>query len=535
MSALLQKSLPLDTRGWLEAQLQRGGDEESLMRAITALCREDSNHAWDILSQLDQFYRRRRISEPVFRAVKRRTEQLALNVRATMHREVRAPVDLPQLLRGRYELMEPLGHGDHGTVYRALDRLRADLPSAEQYVAIKLLRSTDTASSLQLTQLLRECHQAQSLSHPNIVRIYDVDRDHNQAFLVMELLQGMSLQRLLQELPAHKLPVAQALAVIRDVGAAVAYAHSRQMIHGDLQPQNVMIDFDSTLRVLNFGRLSDPADDLHALGCIAYELLAGEHPFGGHLAADAQPLTTRPRRPGGLTRRQWHALRSALAWEHARRPPSVAAWLGQMQLEQAAPRLAPLSVLLQTFAARGARAVRWVLAGVAGLVALTAVGVWGSRPEMRKELANLPAVVPMAATAGTVPTPVTAPRLVVEPTILMAAPVPPNIQLADALILVAEDAAAAQITVHRSGDLHGDINFSWWTEPGTAQPGTDYVADGPQRAQIPDGAESAQLFVPLIKDSTLQGDVEFYVQIGSPAGAALGETTRGMVRILRGQ
>jgi hypothetical protein len=65
--------MPLDTRGWLEAQLQRGGDEESLLRAITALCREDANHAWDILSQLDQFYRRQRISEPMFRAVKRRT------------------------------------------------------------------------------------------------------------------------------------------------------------------------------------------------------------------------------------------------------------------------------------------------------------------------------------------------------------------------------------------------------------------------------------------------------------------------------
>ena len=163
------------------------------------------------------------------------------------------PIGVGAVLRHRYELQELLGEGGLGAVYKALDRLRADLPPTEQHVAIKLLRDSGQASAGQLGELMRECRLAQSLSHPNIVRVYDVDRDGECAFLVMELLRGMSLRRLLQELPARRLRTADALAVIRDIGAAVAYSHSRHVIHGDLKPTNVMLDYDGTVRVLDFG------------------------------------------------------------------------------------------------------------------------------------------------------------------------------------------------------------------------------------------------------------------------------------------
>ena len=122
---------------------------------------------------------------------------------------------------------------------------------------------------------------------------------------------------------------------------------------------------------------------------------------------------------------------------------------------------------------------------------------------------------------------------VAEPVSVAAAP---TIQLAAENVLVAEDtAAAAQFTIRRSGNLRGDIDFAWWIEPGTAQPGIDYVTDGQQRARIPEGQESTTLFVPLIKDTALKGDAVFYVQIGSPTGARLSGTTRGTVHIMRGR
>jgi serine/threonine protein kinase len=561
--------LSIAQHNWLEAELQHGDDEESLMRAIAAECTRDPNRAWDILSQLDQLYRRKRIPEHLFHRVKQRTEKLALGTPAA------APSGRPRVLRSRFELMEQLGHGGSGSVYKALDRLRADLPSEEQYVAIKLLHDSGRANSQQLAEVLRECHHAQALSHPNIVHVYDVDRDRDQAFLIMELLQGMPLDRLLRELPAHRLPVPQALAVIRDAGAAVAYAHSRHVIHGDLKPQHVIIEFDSTLRVLDFGvsrhwrsepwisepsdrggspatppryascellrgEVPEPRDDLYALACIAYELIAGEHPFAGHTAVTARQHGLRAARPAGLTRQQWRALRSALSWERERRSPSVSAWLAQMQLDQAAERLTPLSTLLHATAPHRTASARWLLTGVAGIVMLAAVRIWGPRPDMRIDFPR------SQTTAQTVRLPAPAAATFVEPPTTNVAPeassaeppsatATPTIELATERILVPEGAVAAQITIRRSGSSRGDIGFLWWIEPGTARPGTDYIVDSPQHARISDGQESTTLFVPLIKDTTLRGDAEFYVHIGSPTGASLGGPMRGTVQIVRGR
>ena len=104
VSALPQQSSALDVHSWLEAELQRSGDEELLMKAIAALCRPDPERAWDILSLLDQFYRRKRIPEQLFQRVKRRTEQLALGTPAAIP-STAPPTGRPRVLRGRYELL----------------------------------------------------------------------------------------------------------------------------------------------------------------------------------------------------------------------------------------------------------------------------------------------------------------------------------------------------------------------------------------------------------------------------------------------
>jgi hypothetical protein len=265
-----------------------------------------------------------------------------------------------RILRDRYVLEDALGSGGMGTVYKALDRYRADLRDDGRHVAVKILH--DSVDGDDMTRLRREFFCAQALSHPNIVKVYELDRDDNVAFFTMELLEGKLLSALISE--AHPRAVSRTLAwtVIRDVGAALVYAHSRRVVHGDLKPQNIMVTDEGEVRILDFGASSDPtrdggdasaghpweltpayacsellqgkaaepADDLYALACIAYELLSGAHPFGGRSATDAIELGLTPTQPPTLTDRQWRSLRRGLAGNREDRTPSVLEWIADM-------------------------------------------------------------------------------------------------------------------------------------------------------------------------------------------------------------
>jgi serine/threonine protein kinase len=265
-----------------------------------------------------------------------------------------------RILRDRYVLEDALGSGGMGTVYKALDRYRADLRDEGRHVAVKILH--DSVDGDDMTRLRREFFCAQALSHPNIVKVYELDRDDDVAFFTMELLEGRLLSALISE--AHPRAVSRTLAwaVIRDVGAALVYAHSRRVVHGDLKPQNIMVTDEGEVRILDFGASSDPrrdrgdapaehsseltpayacsellqgkaaepADDLYALACIAYELLSGAHPFGGRSATDAIELGLMPTQPPTLTDRQWRALRRGLAGNREDRTPSVLEWIADM-------------------------------------------------------------------------------------------------------------------------------------------------------------------------------------------------------------
>src|SRR6202000_3071898 len=140
------------------------------------------------------------------------------------------------------------------------------------------------------------------------------------------------------------LPRDYAWALIREVSAGLAHAHDRGVVHGDMKPQNVMVTNSGEVRVLDFGRSgesataltpayasrdllegreAEPSGDLFALACLSYELLAGEHPFQHRRSTDARSLNMAPRRPSGLSRRQWKALEAGLAWGRESRPQSV--------------------------------------------------------------------------------------------------------------------------------------------------------------------------------------------------------------------
>ena len=296
---------------------------------------------------------------------------------------------------GRYTLLEPLGQGGHGIVYRARD------PELGRDVALKVLRSSDTGPdrARRTARLLREARALARLSHPHLVPVYDVgtyaDVSGWGVFIVMELAQGVSLQRWL----AAARPWREIVRVLMDAGRGLAAAHREGIVHRDFKPQNVQVA-DRVL-VLDFGlageaggETSSGKSDGHATGgltetgdvlgtpaymapeqhdgqradarsdqfafCVTlYEALAGERPFGAAtfatLASEKRSGEIAPHpRPSGVPARVWAAIRRGLAPDPTARWPSMGALLEE--LEAATRRRGPLL-------------------GVAGLVA--GLAVWG--------------------------------------------------------------------------------------------------------------------------------------------------------------
>jgi serine/threonine protein kinase len=358
---------------------------------------------WTLLSYIDQHYRRGLLSHAIFLSLKSRIARRALAdggeaVTAEMrpahaHPSVKRgephappaappcapPVQAPsrreppailvgRILRNRYVIHSLLGSGGMGDVFKASDGLGVLRPDSKTEVAIKVIRARVAARPEYVARLQREFDSTRKLSHPNVVKVYEFDRDAGVAFYTMELLVGQHVGDLLRRAGGRALPTAYAWGIIRAVGAALAHAHSRNVIHGDVSPKNVMITRSGEVRVLDFGssvasdsreggvaatpayascellegQAVDPRDDLYALACLAYELLTGAHPFAGKRAADARALGLSARRPPGLGRRRWRTLQRGLAWRRAERTMPIREWLANLGLELEPQCLPPM-------------------------------------------------------------------------------------------------------------------------------------------------------------------------------------------------
>ena len=423
-------------KSWLDALAGGSCDAPAFLRAMHARFSADPDGTFEVLSQLDQYYRRGRIDTETFKKIKTALAEMVLGI-GTTPPAAEAPVarDVPsrqakssrlpawnkpmptracdtqpsdsvgepkigRVLRRRYRIEAVIGQGGMGTVFQVLDEFRLETPGTQR-LAIKVLHPAVAKRAELLAELRREFQSLQLLSHPNIIRVFDFDRDGASVFFTMELLTGAPLNRILQARKLLPLERPRALAVIRDIGAALSYAHSRGAVHGDLNLQNIFITGSGELRVMSFGashkarqtaRAADPEltlpfssstyascqvlegeradarDDVFSLACIAYLLLSGSHPFPKSTAIEARAAKLRLRRPANLTGRQWQALRSALRWERDNRPADVQQWLSELDLSGAAKRLAPLNDLLEPPAAK--ESASWLAAAIAAGVAV---------------------------------------------------------------------------------------------------------------------------------------------------------------------
>ncbi|WP_341327010.1 serine/threonine-protein kinase [Methylotuvimicrobium sp. KM2] len=285
------------------------------------------------------------------------------------------------VLKNRYDLLEKIGTGGMGSVYKALDRRDIEAGNSA-FIAVKVLNDEFRANPELLKAMHSEARKTQSLAHPNILTVYDFDRDGPIVFMTMEYLEGVTLDKIVKNHPAG-LEHSEALAIIRQICAALSHAHAKGIIHSDFKPSNVFIDIHNRVKILDFGiaRLQnfsrvgsfdagvlggmtpayatlemlhgekpDPRDDIYALACVAYELFAGFHPFNRQRVDYCLQKKLQPKPIRSLNARQWHALKKGLQFKREDRIDSVEAFLKGLESRnkpyQALYYVLPVAILL---------------------------------------------------------------------------------------------------------------------------------------------------------------------------------------------
>src|SRR5579864_2022131 len=177
---------------------------------------------------------------------------------------------------GRYEILEEIGRGAMGVVFKGSD------PLIGRAVAVKTITSGVAENSDLLERFYREARAAGGLQHPNIVTIHELAESDGAPFIVMEYLEGESLEKLIARKPA--LPLATKVGYVVQACRALDYAHRRGVIHRDVKPANIVVTRDGVVKVVDFGiaRLGPTSNTQTGmlLGTLAYmspEQVRGQH------------------------------------------------------------------------------------------------------------------------------------------------------------------------------------------------------------------------------------------------------------------
>ena len=260
------------------------------------------------------------------------------------------------ILRERFRLDEAVASGSMGLVFRATDLLKLEAGAISPVIAVKVINPEFANDAAALRSFQNEVANTQHLSHPNIIRLFELDKDQGHYFITMEWLEGESLDALLDRSRGSALPPVQAYAIIEQLCDALIYAHGRQVVHADVKPGNVFLTKPGELKLIDFGiaRIHNPhdepaddsqksvaltpayasceclekqtataQDDLFSLACLIYRLLSGRRVFGTRTALQAEADGIEPVPIGGMSAQRWLALRKALAFRRADRHADV--------------------------------------------------------------------------------------------------------------------------------------------------------------------------------------------------------------------
>ncbi|SDG10643.1 Stk1 family PASTA domain-containing Ser/Thr kinase [Desulfosporosinus hippei] len=234
---------------------------------------------------------------------------------------------MSKIFGGRYEVLERIGAGGMAIVYKAKDLL------LNRVVTIKVLREQFVTDEDFIRRFRREAQSAASLSHPNIVSIYDVGKDGDTEYIVMEFVEGRNLKEIIREYAP--LSTEQSINLARQITGAIQNAHENHIIHRDIKPHNILVTSDGHAKVTDFGIAravssatvthtgdivgsvhylspeqakgiqSNEQSDIYSLGIVLYELLTGKVPYDGEtpIAIALKHLQQEPLPPSKLNPR----------------------------------------------------------------------------------------------------------------------------------------------------------------------------------------------------------------------------------------